>query len=471
VTQLLGTAWLTPGTAGTPDVNAKLLGGTAQTGRDVGLNVLITPGTATGQLDVTSGVVKANLVQILGTLLTETAGLLAGGFKKFFNVAAPTGTLNSIPDAVPAAVGGLALVDAAGAVKLQSGTGANQISLASGLVTLAASQPGVTIPTVTDVTNGATSSALTTAQADLTTLIARITALRAGYWDNLNVGGLVASSAEVTSLTNNTLAVRVVPGVIERPDAGTTTYRIELLLYDLNGNMEVPDSAPTIALVNQSGTDLSARLDSVTMALVSTGRYRAIYTASVGDTLEQLVWAFSVVEGGVTRIYGNGSIIVDTSAVDFTAADRAKLDTLHDTRLTAVRAGYLDNLSAGAVAQAAALVTAQADLTTLIARLTALRAGYLDNLSVGPVAQASAIATLSLLVDDLETRLSAARALLLDNLQFLTVAPPTAAQIVDNAFDEILPGAHDAANSAGKLIQTAATGGGGSAAEVEVTGS
>lgn len=35
VTQLLGTAWLTPGTAGTPDVNAKLVGGTAQTGGDL----------------------------------------------------------------------------------------------------------------------------------------------------------------------------------------------------------------------------------------------------------------------------------------------------------------------------------------------------------------------------------------------------------------------------------------------------
>lgn len=38
VTQLLGTAWLTPATAGTPDVNAKLLGGTTQTGVDVGGN-------------------------------------------------------------------------------------------------------------------------------------------------------------------------------------------------------------------------------------------------------------------------------------------------------------------------------------------------------------------------------------------------------------------------------------------------
>jgi hypothetical protein len=38
--------------------------------------------------------------------LTETAGLLAGGFKKFFNVATPTGTLNSLADAVPGAAGG-----------------------------------------------------------------------------------------------------------------------------------------------------------------------------------------------------------------------------------------------------------------------------------------------------------------------------------------------------------------------------
>lgn len=41
VRQLLGTAWLTPGTAGTPDVNAKLVGATAQTGRDIGASVLI----------------------------------------------------------------------------------------------------------------------------------------------------------------------------------------------------------------------------------------------------------------------------------------------------------------------------------------------------------------------------------------------------------------------------------------------
>lgn len=93
-TQLLGTAWLTPGTAGTPDVNAKLLGGTAQTGRDVGASVLLSTGTGAGQLDFTSGVVKANLAQILGTALTETAGQIAAAFKQFFNIGSPAATMD-----------------------------------------------------------------------------------------------------------------------------------------------------------------------------------------------------------------------------------------------------------------------------------------------------------------------------------------------------------------------------------------
>jgi hypothetical protein len=58
--------------------------------------MLITAGTSTGQLDVTSGVIKANLTQILGTVLTETSGYLAAGFKKLFNVATPVMDLTSV---------------------------------------------------------------------------------------------------------------------------------------------------------------------------------------------------------------------------------------------------------------------------------------------------------------------------------------------------------------------------------------
>jgi hypothetical protein len=89
------------------DVSAVQLAGTACTGRDIGASVLLSPGTGTGQLDFTSGVVKANLVQILAAVITGTAAQLVAAFAKFFNVATPTGTINSLPDAVPDASGGL----------------------------------------------------------------------------------------------------------------------------------------------------------------------------------------------------------------------------------------------------------------------------------------------------------------------------------------------------------------------------
>jgi hypothetical protein len=78
------------------DVSTIQLSGTACTARDIGASVLLSSGSGTGQLDFTSGVVKANLAQILGTALTETAGYLAAGFKKFFNVATPVLTAESV---------------------------------------------------------------------------------------------------------------------------------------------------------------------------------------------------------------------------------------------------------------------------------------------------------------------------------------------------------------------------------------
>jgi len=117
------------------------------------------------------------------------------------------------------------------------------------------------------------------------------------------------------------------------------------------------------------------------------------------------------------------------------------LDTLL-TRLSADRAGYLDNLSAGAVALASVCTEGRlgeldaanipADVDALLTRLSADRAGYLDNLSAGAVALASVCtegrlgeldaANLPADVDTLLTRLSAIRAGYLDNLSAGAVA-------------------------------------------------
>jgi hypothetical protein len=167
VTQLLGTAWLTPGTAGTPDVNAKLLGGTAQTGRDIGASVLLSTGTGTGQLDFTSGVVKSNLAQILGTALTETAGLLAGGFKKLFNVATPTGTLNSIPDAVAGATGGLFIAGTNAATTVTTALTTTFTGNLTGSVASVTGAVGSVTGAVGSVTGGATALGVTASERNV----------------------------------------------------------------------------------------------------------------------------------------------------------------------------------------------------------------------------------------------------------------------------------------------------------------
>jgi len=61
---------------GSGRVDVIKIAGTTQTARDIGASVLLSSGTGTGQLDFTSGVVKANAVQLLGTawLTPGTAG-------------------------------------------------------------------------------------------------------------------------------------------------------------------------------------------------------------------------------------------------------------------------------------------------------------------------------------------------------------------------------------------------------------
>lgn len=125
---------VTTDTATAGRVNVSHIAGTSQTGRDIGASVLLSSGTGTGQLDFTSGVVKSNLSQILGTALTETAGQIAAAFKKFFDKAAPTGTVNSLPDAVAGATGGLFIAGTNAATSVTTALTANITGNVSGSV-------------------------------------------------------------------------------------------------------------------------------------------------------------------------------------------------------------------------------------------------------------------------------------------------------------------------------------------------
>lgn len=111
--------------------------------------------------------------------------------------------LSALPSANPAAAGGLATVDANNAVKLQSGTGANQLSLAAGLVTLTAAEH--TAISGTDVPTALTAQGYTSARAVfLDTLNGLVAAVWAAATRTLSAFTFTPNVVNVTGTLPNT---------------------------------------------------------------------------------------------------------------------------------------------------------------------------------------------------------------------------------------------------------------------------
>lgn len=177
----------------------------------------------------------------------------------------------------------------------------------------------------------------------LDTLVDRLTATRAGNLDNI-ASGPVATQADVQAITQAQRVRIAVPQFLERPDSGNLDYRVWIYAYDEQHQAEDLDSNPTVTAENNTGVDRSSNLGIVTKQPATTGIYYVDYNVDSADAVEGLLLKVTATEGAVATEYAAATIVVDTTAVDFTAADRAKLDTLHDTRLTAGRASNLDNV-------------------------------------------------------------------------------------------------------------------------------
>lgn len=88
--------------AGLADANVVKLGptgsGTAQTARDVGASVLLSTGSGAGQLDFTSGVVKANVTQFNASNATSSSGRPEVNVTHWLGTAASTPTVAGVPN-------------------------------------------------------------------------------------------------------------------------------------------------------------------------------------------------------------------------------------------------------------------------------------------------------------------------------------------------------------------------------------
>lgn len=370
--------------AGLADANAVKLGptgtGTTQTARDLGLSVLLaanqhvivdsgTITTYTGNTLQTADVaartpaaltangnMKSSLVEILTTALTETSGQIAAAFKKFFNIAAPAATMDHgiLVDTV---------TTASNLTNLPS-IPANWLT-AAGINAGALNGKGDWLLATGVPTNFSalliTAGGIVTDTAGTTTLLTRLTGARAGYLDNLNVGGAVASHADIVAV-NQSASKHLLLVTVGQYSPGES-YTIECRTFSAtDGSAVNADSTPTLTATGAISGSLAANLGAVSNP--ATGVYRATYTNPGSPTLEQIRFDASTTIAGSTFTLSAYAQTVDEPTVVWTATDQSHLTAMFNKLPTNNIADETLLLAAiGTPMQAGSPMTLSGDLT------------------------------------------------------------------------------------------------------------
>jgi hypothetical protein len=229
-------------------------------------------------------------------------------------------------------------------------------------------------------------------QAGVTTLLARLTAVRSGYLDNLNVGGAVASQADVLAI-NQSASRRIVLIVVpqfERPESGTTTYEIEARTYDPDGAVVAAADTPTLTATGVSSGSLTANL-SGSPSNPELGVYRWNYTVESFATLEQVRLDVSVDLSDNVFTMSAYTQVCDFVASTWTTADRTLLIAVNnavDTEIAAILEDTSTTLPALIAAGGGGLTAQQVR----------------DAMKLTPTAGAPATGSVDLHLDDIEAK-------------------------------------------------------------------
>lgn len=166
--------------------------------------------------------------------------------------------------------------------------------------------------------------------AGIGTLLTRMTASRALYLDNLNVGGPVASQADINAL-NQSASRRLILTTLqqlERPESGSTSYQIEARTFDGDGAAVNADSTPTLTATGILSGSLAANLSAATNP--ATGVYRWTYSVTSGATQEQIRFDLSAVLSASTFTIAAFSSVVDLVSATWTSTDATRLTAIYD---------------------------------------------------------------------------------------------------------------------------------------------
>lgn len=160
--------------------------------------------------------VQSNLLQILGTTLTETSGQIAAAFKKFFDKSAPTGTINSLADAVPGAAGGgmIAGSNAATTVNITGNLTGNVTGSVGSVAGAVGSVAGQTLANL-DVASStlATATNLAVTDGKVSTVITNLAALfTTALTESYAANGAAPTLAQAIFLIQQTLTEFAISG-------------------------------------------------------------------------------------------------------------------------------------------------------------------------------------------------------------------------------------------------------------------
>ena len=162
-------------------------------------------------------------------------------------------------------------------------------------------------------------------QSDTTTLTGRLTASRALYLDNLNVGGPVASQADINAL-NQSASRRLILTTLqqlERPETGSTSYQIEARVFDGDGAAVNADSTPTLTATGTLSGSLSGNLSAAINP--ATGVYRWTYSVASNATQEQIRFDLSATIAASAFTIAAYSAVVDLVSATWTSTDASRL--------------------------------------------------------------------------------------------------------------------------------------------------
>ena len=310
-------------------------------------------------------------------------------------------------------------------VLISSGTGAKQIDLSSGKVLLQPTQTGVTIPTVTNLTNlptmptdwvtaaGIKADAVTKIQTGLATAAAlaivsgyvddletRLTAVRAGYLDKLNVSGTLANTDNANSFKADVSNLALEATLTAIKGTGWSNETLKAI------KEYVDELESRLTAVRAGYLDNLTKLDANVSSRLATSGYTAPDNANILNIKAKTdnLPATPADEATLTAMKGTGWTGIETLK-----AIKDYVDEL-ETRLTAVRAAYLDKLNvSGTLANTDNASAFKADVSNLAleATLSAIKGSGWTNETLKAIKE---------YVDDLENRLTAARAGYLDKL-------------------------------------------------------